>query len=97
MNNYFNTTNEPEVLVKEYTRVNENQNRLILKVVTDSTNPVSCYDIEDKLLRDGKPMLITSIRRSLTCLAQRYGRNSIEAVGKVMGKHGRMVLTYKAI
>ena len=63
---------------------------------------MTCYDVEDVLISQGKGILLTSIRRSLTVLAQRVNaQNTNEpkliAVGKRLGKNvGRNVIEYIA-
>jgi len=101
MKNYFNTTHEPEQLQIEFAKVNKNQDRLVYNAIKQANRPMTCYDVEDVLQQQGKGILLTSIRRSLTVLAQRVtaqDRNQpkLFAVGKRLGKNGRNVIEYIA-
>lgn len=101
MKNYFNTTNEPEQLQIEFVKVNKNQDRLVYNAIKQANRPMTCYDVEDVLMKQGKGILLTSIRRSLTVLAQRINAQKpnepkLIAVGKRLGKNGRNVIEYIA-
>ena len=97
MSNYFNTTAEAPEDVQEFSKVNANQNRLIYFILKSNNRPMNCYEIEQELQSQGKGILLTSIRRSLTCMAQRYEGQRIEKAGKSMGKNGRYVINYVAV
>ena len=94
---YFNTTNETEAKVIEYRKINNGQDKKVLKIIRELNKPFSASQIwieyEPHYTRVGAPL--TSIRRSINTLKN---AGYIQETGKrVQGIYGRNELQYKLI
>lgn len=97
---YFNTTNESKENVKKFKKINKKQDTKVLNIIRNINKPFSASLVWKIYLRkhlEKKPILLTSVRRSIDTLKNINIPYIVKTGNKVMGIHGKKEFEYRLL